>query len=54
MYVVKGERKTEQNPIHNSNPQVYACTVGQKPSKAKFYVNEPTDVLNALEKLSRV
>lgn len=33
---------------------VYACTVGQKPSKARFYVNEPTDVLSALDKLSRL
>lgn len=31
--------------------RVFACTVGQKPSKAPFYVNDPADVLAALNKL---
>ena len=31
---------------------VFACTVGQKPSKAPFYVNDPSDVLAALSKLA--
>lgn len=32
--------------------EVYACTVGQKPSKAPFYVNDPADVLATLNKLT--
>ena len=28
--------------------EVFACTVGQKPSRAPFYVNEPADVAAAL------
>ncbi|KAL4451713.1 hypothetical protein ABPG75_007375 [Micractinium tetrahymenae] len=32
--------------------EVYACTVGQKPSKAPFYVNDPADVLSTLNKLA--
>lgn len=31
---------------------VFACTVGQKPSKAPYYVNDPDDVLSLLERLS--
>ena len=29
----------------------FACTVGQKPSKAPFYVNDPADVVATLGKL---
>ncbi len=32
--------------------QVFACTVGQKPSKAPFYVNDPAEVLSILGRLS--
>lgn len=32
--------------------EVFACTVGQKPSKAPFYVNDPADVLATLNKLA--
>jgi trehalose 6-phosphate synthase/phosphatase len=32
--------------------EVFACTVGQKPSKAPFYVNDPADVVAALSKLA--
>lgn len=31
--------------------QVFACTVGQKPSKAQFYVDDTVDVVALLEKL---
>ena len=31
--------------------EVFACTVGQKPSKAPFYVNDPADVVATLGKL---
>ena len=32
--------------------QVFACTVGQKPSKAPYYVNDPEDVLFTLQRLA--
>lgn len=32
--------------------EVFACTVGQKPSKAQFYVDDTESVMNILEKLS--
>lgn len=38
--------------ILSSNSSVYACTVGQKPSKAKYYVDDTTEVLNMLEALA--
>lgn len=31
--------------------EVFACTVGQKPSKAKFYVDDTENVLSMLEKM---
>ena len=34
--------------------EVFACTVGQKPSKAPFYVNDPSDVQAALAKIAEV
>ncbi|CAM8979616.1 unnamed protein product [Rhodiola kirilowii] len=40
--------------ILSSNTSVYACTVGQKPSKAKYYVDDTTEVINVLEALAEV
>jgi hypothetical protein len=34
--------------------QVFACVVGQRPSKAKFYVNDVNDVVELLAKLAGV
>jgi trehalose 6-phosphate synthase/phosphatase len=34
--------------------QVFACVVGQRPSKAKFYVNDTNDVVELLAKLAGV
>jgi trehalose 6-phosphate synthase/phosphatase len=31
---------------------LYACTVGQKPSKAVYYLDDANDVLNMLEALA--
>lgn len=33
-------------------PEVFACTVGQKPSKAKYYLDDTTDVVRLLQGLS--
>jgi len=32
-------------------PEIFACTVGQKPSKAKYYLDDPADVLKLLQGL---
>jgi trehalose 6-phosphate synthase/phosphatase len=34
--------------------QVFACVVGQKPSKAPLYLNDPAEVLGMLAKLAGV
>lgn len=34
--------------------QVFACTVGQKPSKAPFYFNDTADVASLLARLSEM
>jgi trehalose 6-phosphate synthase/phosphatase len=33
------------------NTHVFACTVGQKPSRANFYVNDDSEVLSVLTRL---
>ncbi|CAB4303693.1 unnamed protein product [Prunus armeniaca] len=38
--------------ILSPNPSVFACTVGQKPSKATYYLDDTTEVINMLECLS--
>ena len=35
-----------------SNSSVFACTVGQKPSKAKYYLDDSTDVVIMLDALA--
>ena len=32
-------------------PHIFACTVGQKPSKAKFYLDDAADVVKLLQAL---
>jgi len=38
--------------ILSANTSVFACTVGQKPSKAKYYLDDPTEVMIMLENLA--
>lgn len=40
------------NGVLSSNTSVYACTVGQKPSKAKYYLDDTSDVIMMLEALA--
>lgn len=42
------------NGVLSSTTSVYACTVGQKPSKAKYYLDDTTEVINMLEALADV
>nr|QCQ29404.1 alpha,alpha-trehalose-phosphate synthase [Camellia fraterna] len=38
--------------VLSSNTSVFACTVGQKPSKAKYYLDDPNEVITMLEALA--
>lgn len=38
--------------IVDPQTSLFACTVGQKPSKAKYYLDDANDVLNMLEALA--
>uniref|UniRef100_A0A5B6ZBG0 alpha,alpha-trehalose-phosphate synthase (UDP-forming) n=1 Tax=Davidia involucrata TaxID=16924 RepID=A0A5B6ZBG0_DAVIN len=38
--------------ILSANTSVFACTVGQKPSKAKYYLDDTTEVITMLESLA--
>ncbi|XP_052182211.1 probable alpha,alpha-trehalose-phosphate synthase [UDP-forming] 7 [Diospyros lotus] len=40
--------------ILSSNASVFACAVGQKPSKARYYLDDTTEVTNMLEALAEV
>lgn len=40
------------NGVLSSSTSVFACTVGQKPSKAKYYLDDTTEVINMLEALA--
>ncbi|PKA49182.1 Alpha,alpha-trehalose-phosphate synthase [UDP-forming] 6 [Apostasia shenzhenica] len=46
---VIGSRSTLSLP---ANSEVFACTVGKKPSKAKYYLDDPIDVVLLLEGLA--
>ena len=35
-------------------PEIFACTVGQKPSKARYYLDDTEDVMRLLRALSTV
>ncbi|XP_059663272.1 probable alpha,alpha-trehalose-phosphate synthase [UDP-forming] 7 [Cornus florida] len=38
--------------VLSANASVFACTVGQKPSKAKYYLDDTTEVITMLESLA--
>ncbi|WOL08600.1 putative alpha,alpha-trehalose-phosphate synthase [Canna indica] len=40
------------NPSHPAIAEVFACTVGQKPSKAKYYLDDTVDVIKMLQGLA--
>ncbi|GKV14487.1 hypothetical protein SLEP1_g25359 [Rubroshorea leprosula] len=43
---------TVTSPLLPAAPEIFACTVGQKPSKAKYYLDDPADVLKLLQGLA--
>lgn len=50
MFEIIGNATT--NGVLSSNTSVFACTVGQKPSKAKYYLDDPSDVITMLDALA--
>nr|XP_016478522.1 PREDICTED: probable alpha,alpha-trehalose-phosphate synthase [UDP-forming] 9 [Nicotiana tabacum]XP_016478523.1 PREDICTED: probable alpha,alpha-trehalose-phosphate synthase [UDP-forming] 9 [Nicotiana tabacum]XP_016478524.1 PREDICTED: probable alpha,alpha-trehalose-phosphate synthase [UDP-forming] 9 [Nicotiana tabacum]XP_016478525.1 PREDICTED: probable alpha,alpha-trehalose-phosphate synthase [UDP-forming] 9 [Nicotiana tabacum]XP_016478526.1 PREDICTED: probable alpha,alpha-trehalose-phosphate len=43
---------TVSSPSVTAAPDIFACTVGQKPSKAKYYLDDTADVLRLLRGLA--
>lgn len=50
MFEIIGSAVT--NGVLSSNTSVFACTVGQKPSKAKYYLDDTAEVVNMLVALA--
>lgn len=50
MFEIFGDAKLKD--ILSPNPSVFACTVGQKPSKATYYLDDTTEVITMLESLA--
>ena len=38
----------------SETPEIFACTIGQKPSKATYYVDDTSEVLRLLQSLTAV
>lgn len=38
--------------LFTAAPEVFACTIGQKPSRAKYFVHETSDVINLLKRFA--
>ncbi|XP_042502872.1 probable alpha,alpha-trehalose-phosphate synthase [UDP-forming] 9 [Macadamia integrifolia] len=45
---------TVSGPLLPAVPEIFACTVGQKPSKAKYYLDDNVDVVKLLQGLANV
>jgi trehalose 6-phosphate synthase/phosphatase len=41
-------------PSLNPEAEVFACTVGRKPSKAKYYLDDPADIVRLIQGLANV
>ncbi|OIW19269.1 hypothetical protein TanjilG_20394 [Lupinus angustifolius] len=44
--------RTVSCPSLLAAPEIFACTIGSKPSKAKYYLNDTTDVIKLLQGLA--
>lgn len=45
----EGIFRTISSPLMSIVPEIFACTVGQKPSKAKYYLDDTADVVRLLQ-----
>jgi trehalose 6-phosphate synthase/phosphatase len=41
-------------PCVGPDATVFACTVGRKPSKAKYYLDDPADIVRLIQALANV
>jgi trehalose 6-phosphate synthase/phosphatase len=41
-------------PCLSPDATVFACTVGRKPSKAKYYLDDPADIVRLIQALANV
>lgn len=48
----EGIVRTISSPPLSMTPEIFACTVGQKPSKAKYYLDDTADVVRLLQGLA--
>lgn len=50
----EGIGRATSNPSLPPIPEVYACTVGQKPSMAKYYLDDSSEVITLIEGLAEL
>lgn len=50
----EGISRATSNPSLPPIPNVFACTVGQKPSMAKYYLDDSSEVITLIEGLAGV
>lgn len=46
--------KAASSNLFTMPPEVFACAVGQKPSKAKYYVDDTSEVIRLLKGISGI
>ena len=43
-----------QYNLRNEDIKIFTCTIQRKPSEAKFFLNEPNEVIDYLESLNQI
>ncbi|XP_076955237.1 putative alpha,alpha-trehalose-phosphate synthase [UDP-forming] 7 [Bidens hawaiensis] len=54
MFVMIGDAIKAGVILNKNNRSVFACTVGQKPSRAEYYLDDTVEVINMLENLGDI
>ncbi|KAJ0836716.1 putative alpha,alpha-trehalose-phosphate synthase (UDP-forming), Trehalose-phosphatase [Helianthus annuus] len=54
MFVMIGDAIKAGVILNKNNSSVFACTVGQKPSRAEYYLDDTVEVINMLENLGEI
>ncbi|XP_076948626.1 putative alpha,alpha-trehalose-phosphate synthase [UDP-forming] 7 [Bidens hawaiensis] len=54
MFVMIGDAIKAGVILNKNNRSVFACTVGQKPSRAEYYLDDTVEVVNMLENLGDI
>jgi trehalose 6-phosphate synthase/phosphatase len=45
---------TSNGVLSSTVPEVFACSVGQKPSRAKYYVDDTSEVIRLLKNVTHI